>query len=73
MRTSGFWLLPLVLVVSVAAGAADLVGPESCKGCHPAAYTAWQLSKHARATDSLSEAQKKDARCLSCHAPDQSG
>ena len=71
MRTSGSWLLPLLLAVSTVAGATDFVGPESCKGCHPAAYTAWQLSKHARATDSLSETQKKDARCLSCHAPDQ--
>lgn len=70
MRASGSWLLPLLLASGVA-GAADFVGPESCKGCHPAAYTAWQQSKHARATDSLSEAQKKDARCLSCHAPDQ--
>ena len=70
MRASGFWLLPL-LVVSGVAGAADFVGPESCKGCHPAAYAAWQQSKHARANDSLSEAQKKDARCLSCHSPDQ--
>ncbi|MDY7224765.1 multiheme c-type cytochrome [Hyalangium rubrum] len=70
MRALGFWLLPL-LVVSGVAGAADFVGPESCKGCHPAAYTAWQQSKHARAADSLTESQKKDARCLSCHAPDQ--
>lgn len=71
MRTSSLRLLPLLLAVSTVAGAADFVGPESCKGCHPAAYTAWQQSKHARALDSLSEAQKKDARCLSCHAPDQ--
>lgn len=71
MRLSGSWLLPFLLAVSGAAGAADFVGPESCKGCHPAAYTAWQQSKHARAADSLSENQKKDARCLSCHAPDQ--
>ena len=74
MRSRGFWLLPLLVVsgaVSGTAGAADFVGPESCKGCHPAAYAAWQQSKHARANDSLSEAQKKDARCLSCHSPDQ--
>ena len=37
-----------------AAGAAELtgtefVGPESCKACHPDAYAAWRLSKHARA------------------------
>ncbi len=72
MRARGSWILSLVLVLSGAAEAADLLGPESCKGCHPAAYEAWTQSKHARATDSLSEAQKQDARCLSCHAPQQS-
>ena len=71
MRASGSWLLPLLLALPGAAGAADFVGPESCKGCHQAAYEAWQQSKHARAMDSLSDAQKKDARCLTCHAPDQ--
>lgn len=75
MRARGSWLLSfalaLALSVSGAALAADFLGPESCKGCHPAAYEAWMQSKHARAGDSLSEAQSKDARCLSCHAPDQ--
>jgi hypothetical protein len=71
MRARGSWILPLVLALSGAAGAADYLGPESCKGCHPAAYEAWMQSKHARAGDSLSDTQKKDARCLSCHAPDQ--
>ena len=71
MRARGSCLLLLVLALSGAAGAADFLGPESCKGCHPAAYEAWMQSKHARAGDSLSEAQQKDARCLSCHAPDQ--
>jgi hypothetical protein len=73
MRARGPWLLfvLLLLVGSGVAGAADFVGPESCKGCHPAAYDAWMQSKHARAGDSLSEAQRKDARCLSCHAPEQ--
>jgi hypothetical protein len=49
--------------------AADMVGPESCKACHPEAYNAWKLSKHSRALDSLSPQQQKDGRCLSCHAP----
>ena len=73
MRARGPWLLLLVLLLvrSGAAGAADFVGPESCKGCHPAAYDTWMQSKHARAGDSLSESQRKDARCLSCHAPEQ--
>ncbi|XXF75537.1 cytochrome c3 family protein [Myxococcaceae bacterium GXIMD 01537] len=68
MRVS--WLLAVLLTFPGAAAAADFVGPESCKGCHPAAYEAWRQSKHARAMDSLSEAQRKDARCLTCHAPD---
>lgn len=72
MRAPGPWLLCLLLVIgSSAAGAADFLGPESCKGCHPAAYELWMQSKHARAGDSLSEQQRKDARCLSCHAPEQ--
>ena len=68
-------LLPILVVVlglcASAAGAADFLGPESCKGCHPAAYDAFQQSKHARAAESLSPTQQKDPRCQSCHAPDQ--
>ena len=71
MRARGPWLLLLLLVPALSA-AADFLGPESCKGCHPAAYEAWSQSKHARAADSLSDAQRKDARCLSCHSPEQS-
>lgn len=70
-RAAARALVALLLSVPVLALAADFVGPESCKGCHPEAYAAWTQSKHARATDSLGEAQKKDARCLTCHAPDQ--
>jgi hypothetical protein len=35
------------------ARAADLVGPETCKACHPAAYESWRNGPHARARDSL--------------------
>lgn len=63
----------LALFVSTGAGAVDFIpdylGPESCKSCHPDAYAAWRQSKHARALDSLSAQQQKDARCLTCHAP----
>ncbi|MBZ4415951.1 cytochrome c family protein [Myxococcus sp. RHSTA-1-4] len=72
MRAPGSRVLPLLLLAfGGAAGAADFVGPDSCKGCHPEAYEAWMQSKHARAENSLSEQQKKDGRCLSCHSPDQ--
>jgi formate-dependent nitrite reductase cytochrome c552 subunit len=72
MRAPGVRILPLlVLALGGAAAAADFVGPDSCKGCHPEAYEAWMQSKHARAENSLSEQQRKDGRCLSCHSPDQ--
>ena len=59
----------VVSLLALAVSAADFVGPESCKACHPEAYAAWKQSKHARARDALSTLQQKDARCLSCHAP----
>ena len=72
MRVPGIGILPLLLLAAGgAAWAADFVGADSCKGCHPEAYEAWMQSKHARAENSLSEQQKKDGRCLSCHSPDQ--
>jgi len=61
-----------VLLASGAVRAADFTGPESCKACHQQAYDAWKQSKHARAVDSLSPQQQKDARCVSCHAPNWS-
>lgn len=51
------------------APAGDLVGPETCKACHPAAYAAWREGPHARALESLPERSRGDRRCLSCHAP----
>lgn len=61
----------LVLATSESPLAADFAGPESCKACHPEAYAAWRTSKHARAFESLSAKEKQDARCVTCHAPDQ--
>src|SRR5205809_700919 len=65
------WLLIALALVPAVAQAYDFVGPESCKACHPEAYLAWKQSKHARAKDSLSPTQQKDARCTSCHSPSE--
>jgi hypothetical protein len=62
-------LFVAVLSAAGAAAAADFVGAESCKACHPEAYQAWKQSKHARAYEALSPQQQKDARCISCHSP----
>jgi hypothetical protein len=63
------WSLVLVLVAASAALGYSYLGPESCQGCHPDAYAAWRSSAHARAKDTLSAPQQKDARCTSCHSP----
>jgi nitrate/TMAO reductase-like tetraheme cytochrome c subunit len=47
----------------------DFVGPETCQSCHPKAYEQWKASPHARAMEGLKPGQRKDPRCLSCHAP----
>ncbi len=57
------WGLPAL----VAAG--DLVGPETCKACHPAAWSSWKEGPHARAAESLPPERRADKRCLSCHSP----
>ncbi len=61
----------LAAVVPSLSHAGDKVGPETCKACHPSAYEAWVATPHARARESLPERSRGEARCLSCHAPDQ--
>ncbi len=62
-------LLALLLPAGQAL-AADPVGPDNCRACHPRAWALWKDSPHSRATASLSARQQKDPRCLSCHAPE---
>jgi Cytochrome c7 and related cytochrome c len=61
--------VPAAMLVSAGALAADFLGPESCKGCHAEAYTAWSTSKHARSQEALTREQQKDPRCTACHSP----
>jgi formate-dependent nitrite reductase cytochrome c552 subunit len=63
-------LVALLLAAPQTALAADHIGAETCKACHPAAYEAWREGPHARALDALPELRRKDARCTTCHAPD---
>jgi len=60
----------LVALWPAASLAADFVGAETCKACHPLAYEVWKEGPHARAQDSLTPAQQRDPHCASCHAPD---
>jgi len=47
-----------------------LVGPETCKACHPIAYESWRETAHARAFEALPAKNRTDPRCVSCHSPD---
>ncbi len=64
-------ILVVLPLVWSGAQAHDFLGPESCQACHPEAWAAWQATSHARAKDVLSAQQQKDARCLSCHSPNE--
>ena len=56
---------------------AELMDPESCKGCHARTFTEWSASMHAYAVEDpvfkAMNAQAQDAGlgdfCVSCHAP----
>ncbi len=69
-RPRALLVLLLALALPAASSAAEKIGPEACKACHPAAYEAWRASPHARAKETLPERSRSDRRCLSCHAPD---
>jgi hypothetical protein len=65
-------LLALLAAVPGAALAADPVGAETCKACHPVAYQIWREGPHARAQQALPERNRADTRCTGCHAPEAS-
>ncbi|MHB1845099.1 MAG: multiheme c-type cytochrome [Deltaproteobacteria bacterium] len=60
----------VLLGLSANALAADWVGVQTCKACHPQAAAVWEAGPHARAASSLTDAQRQDASCTRCHAPD---
>jgi hypothetical protein len=64
-------VLPSVVAcLSALAFAADRVGSESCGACHAKAYQIWRVDPHARAAQSLTEAQRQMPSCTICHAPE---
>jgi hypothetical protein len=60
-----------LLAASGARATSELVGPESCRSCHQAAYDAWRATAHARAHQSLNAEQRKQPLCLQCHSRDE--
>jgi len=64
------FLVVLGLLLPAAAISQGLVGPETCKACHPQAYEAWRETAHARASEAVPASSRSDPRCASCHSPE---
>lgn len=58
----------LLSTLAGAVWASDFIGAEQCQSCHPDAYAQWKATAHARATEVLDEAERRDPRCTGCHA-----
>jgi Cytochrome c554 and c-prime len=63
--------LILMLLISSAALASDMVGPTSCRTCHAEAYRIWAAGPHARAASALAPEQRQKPLCLQCHSRDE--
>ena len=46
---------------------ADYVGADTCKVCHEQVFTAWSRTKHAKALDKLTAANRAGGKCIGCH------
>ncbi len=61
-------LLATLLLAAGPAGAADPVGVDTCRKCHPAAVAVWEKGPHAKAERGLGPRADEKA-CRACHAP----
>ncbi|MBI5511703.1 MAG: hypothetical protein HY903_23350 [Deltaproteobacteria bacterium] len=60
-------ILVLGLAASQDGRAQNYIGASQCKTCHEFEYRVWAAGPHARADKSLSERERKDAKCNTCH------
>ncbi len=76
LKTRAVFALRLTLsliAAPTAVWADDHVGAGRCNDCHRAQYEQWRTSAHARTMERLDPAQRRDPRCLGCHATSPSG
>ena len=66
MRFAVFWVVPVLLVSSLAL-AQSFIGAKRCQTCHEWEYQVWSKSPHAQAQVSLTADQLKDGKCNGCH------
>ena len=44
-------------------------GANNCAQCHTKIYKKWKLSPHFNSMNKLTDKQKKNPKCISCHKP----
>lgn len=50
----------------------DYIASVGCRSCHQEQYEIWAKGPHAGAMNRLSQTQKRESRCLSCHSTQSS-
>lgn len=60
-------LLLLAPAAAYASDVHDYVGAQACGTCHAPQLQAWREGPHVRSMRSLTDRQKRDPVCLSCH------
>lgn len=52
---------------SLQSSMSDYVGADACKDCHGQVFAAWSRTKHAKALDKLTTANRASGKCIGCH------
>lgn len=67
------FVITLSLIQTTIVYADDLIGSERCKICHKEEYEKFAKTKHKDTSKSLSDQDKKNPECLTCHSMDKEG
>jgi hypothetical protein len=71
------WLRTLlgatVLLYSWPASSQNYIGAERCKTCHEFEYQVWAAGPHARSYQALSQQDRHDPKCATCHTTSPTG
>lgn len=67
-RRLGLIFGALVFAAAAGVNAHNYVSAERCESCHQFAFEKWQRGPHADAHLVLSEAERKDPKCTTCHS-----
>ena len=63
-------ILFILLIITVSLYGYDKeFGASNCAQCHSKIYEKWKQSPHFKTTETLTEKDKKNQKCISCHKP----